>query len=116
MATHSQTGPHFRIIEAFTGIEVIKLEYSLRLKIKSNVWLLADTCPQAANHCALYSRSYSLAFWSNVNNKDTELDATNKMYHIKSATQTVIIITVEINPEKIVSISGNNGKLVIETK
>ena len=35
---------------------VIKLEYSLRLKIKRNDWLLADTdtCPQAANHCALF--------------------------------------------------------------
>ena len=37
-----------------TGIEVIKLEYSLKLKIKQNDWLLADTCPQAANHCALF--------------------------------------------------------------
>ena len=31
------------------GLEVIKLEYSLKLKIKSNDWLLADTRPQAAN-------------------------------------------------------------------
>ena len=36
------------------GLEVIKLEYSLRLKIKRNDWLLAYTCPQAANHCALF--------------------------------------------------------------
>ena len=27
---------------------------NLRLKIKLNDWLLADTCPQAANHCALF--------------------------------------------------------------
>ena len=33
---------------------VIKLEFILRLKIKRNDWLLADTCPQAANHCALF--------------------------------------------------------------
>ena len=33
--------------------QVFKLEYSLRLKIKINDWLLADTCPQAANHSAL---------------------------------------------------------------
>ena len=26
------------------GLEVIKLEYSLRLKVKCNDWLLADTC------------------------------------------------------------------------
>ena len=28
-----------------SGLEVIKLEYRLRLKIKPNDWLLADTCP-----------------------------------------------------------------------
>ena len=31
-----------------------KLEFILRLKIKHNDWLFADTCPQAANHCALF--------------------------------------------------------------
>ena len=36
------------------GLEVIKLEFILRLKIKRNDWLLADTYPQAANHCALF--------------------------------------------------------------
>ena len=36
------------------GLKVIKLEYSLRLKIKRNDWLLADTCLQAANHCASF--------------------------------------------------------------
>ena len=36
------------------GPEVIKLEYSLKLKIKRNDWLIADTCPQAANHYALF--------------------------------------------------------------
>ena len=36
------------------GLEVIKLEYSLKLKIKRNDWLLANTCPQAANHCVLF--------------------------------------------------------------
>ena len=37
-----------------SGLEVIKLEYSLKLKVKPNDWLLADTSPQAANHCALF--------------------------------------------------------------
>ena len=32
------------------GLKVIKLQYSLKLKIQCNDWLLADTCPQAANH------------------------------------------------------------------
>ena len=36
------------------GLKIIQLEYSLKLKIKRNDWLLADTCPQAANHCALF--------------------------------------------------------------
>ena len=36
------------------GLEVIKLEVSLRLKKNRNDWLLADTCPQAANHCTLF--------------------------------------------------------------
>ena len=31
-----------------------KLEFILKLKIKHNDWLLADTCPQAAIHCALF--------------------------------------------------------------
>ena len=34
------------------GLKVINFEYSFRLKIKRNDWLLVDTCPQAANHCA----------------------------------------------------------------
>ena len=37
-----------------SGLEVIKLEFILRHKIKRNDWLLADTCPQAANHCTLF--------------------------------------------------------------
>ena len=37
-----------------SGLEVIKLEFILRLKIKRNDWLLVDTCLQAANHCALF--------------------------------------------------------------
>ena len=36
------------------GLDVTKLEYSLRLKIERNNRLLVDTCPQAANLCALF--------------------------------------------------------------
>ena len=54
----TQVLPYIRILVnryiTRPGLEVIKLEYSLRLKIKRNDWLLADTCPQAANHCALF--------------------------------------------------------------
>ena len=52
------------------GLEVIKLEFILRLKIKLNDWLLADTCPQAANHCAFCFESenvlkfYNLKAWA----------------------------------------------------
>ena len=40
--------------EVATGFEFLKLQYSLKLKIKRNDWLLADTCQQAANQCALF--------------------------------------------------------------
>ena len=36
------------------GLEVIKLEFILKLIIKHNDWLLADMCPQATNHCTLF--------------------------------------------------------------
>ena len=39
--------------EVSPGLEVIKIEFILKLKIKCNGWLLVDTCPQAANHCTL---------------------------------------------------------------
>ena len=44
----------YEVSDKETGLEVIKLEFILRLKIKHNDWLLADTCPQSANHCALF--------------------------------------------------------------
>ena len=52
---------HFRqifIIEAKTmnpGLEVIKLEYSLKLKIKRNDWLLADTYFEFENELKFYN-------------------------------------------------------------
>ena len=46
------------------GLEVIKLEYILRLKIKCNDWLLADTCPQAANHCVYFELENELKFYN----------------------------------------------------
>ena len=42
------------VVSLSPGLKFIKLEYSLKLKIKRNDWLLADMCPQAANHCALF--------------------------------------------------------------
>ena len=49
------------------GLEVIKLEYSLKLKIKGNDWLLVDTCPQAANHCALFGHINHCALFGHIN-------------------------------------------------
>ena len=51
-----QSGRSFRYGNYYQSpsLEVIKLEYSLRLKIIRINLLLADTCPQAANHCALF--------------------------------------------------------------
>ena len=37
-----------------SGLEDIQLEFILKLKIKHSDWLIADTCPQAANHSALF--------------------------------------------------------------
>ena len=74
--------PDLKHVRNWPGLEVIKLEFILRLKIKRNDWLLADKCPQAANHCHQGSknplvRSYlrvpqaagQVQFWiiSNVN-------------------------------------------------
>ena len=41
-------------VQNFTGPEVVKLEFILKLKIKRNDWPLADTCPEVAHHCALF--------------------------------------------------------------
>ena len=46
------------------GLEVIELEFILRLKIKHNDWLLVDTCPQAANHYALFESETVLKFYN----------------------------------------------------
>ena len=35
-----------------TKLRAYKLKFILKLKIKRNDWLLADMCPQAANHCS----------------------------------------------------------------
>ena len=51
-------------IDVSTDLEVIKLEYNLKLKIKRNDWLLADTCPQAANPCALFEFETELKFYN----------------------------------------------------
>ena len=46
------------------GLEVIKLEYILRLKIKHNDWLLADTCPQSANHSPFFESENVLKLYN----------------------------------------------------
>ena len=50
----SLNSPPYCPSHVVAGLEVIKLEFILRLKIKRYDWLLADTCPQSANHCALF--------------------------------------------------------------
>ena len=50
------------LIGSTPGPKVIKLESILKLKIKPNDWLIAGTCPQSANRCALYAISQSLRF------------------------------------------------------
>ena len=47
-----------------SGLEVIQLEYSLRLKINRNDWLLADTCPLAANLALSFESDNELKFYN----------------------------------------------------
>ena len=47
-----------------TGLEVIKLEFILRLKIKCNEWLLGDTCPQAAIFALYFESETVLKFYN----------------------------------------------------
>ena len=53
MGIFEQTG-HSEAQGRQAWLEVIKLEFILRLKIKLNDWLLVGTCSQAANHSALF--------------------------------------------------------------
>ena len=46
------------------GLKVIKLENSLKFKIKYNDWLLADKCPQAANHALCFKFEIELKFYN----------------------------------------------------
>ena len=48
------------MIVAFPGLEDIKLEFNLKLKIKHNDWLVADTCFEFKNEL----KFYSLEAWS----------------------------------------------------
>ena len=54
MSTHVRSSMFYNSHDKLCT-EVIKLEYSLKLKIKHNDRLLADTCLQAANHCAFFN-------------------------------------------------------------
>ena len=45
---------------------VIKLEFILKLKIKRNGWLLADTCPQAAKYCTFFFESETVLKFYNL--------------------------------------------------
>ena len=47
------------LLQLISGLDVIKLEYSLKLKIKHS------DCPQAANHCLILSLKvfYNLQAW-----------------------------------------------------
>ena len=53
-----------REVNMSPGLEVIDLEFILNLRIKSNDWLLADTCPQAANRYAYFEFETVLQFYN----------------------------------------------------
>ena len=46
------------------GLKVIKLEFILRLKIKHNYWLLADTCPQPPIIAVYFESKTVLKFYN----------------------------------------------------
>ena len=70
-----------------SGLEVIKLELILKLKIKRNDWLLADTCLQAANLCRLYFefetvlKFYNLNAWTLKASYTTSHNSSIKVVH-----------------------------------
>ena len=51
-------------VEVRSGLEVIKLEYSLRLKIMRNGWLLVDTCSQVAIIALYFESENELKFYN----------------------------------------------------
>ena len=55
---------YFEIIYRYNSLEVIKLEFILKLKIKRNDWLLVDTCPQATNRYAFFEFETVLKFYN----------------------------------------------------
>ena len=48
------------------GLEDIKLEFVFKLKIKLNDWLIADTCPQSANHELYFEFENELKFYTGM--------------------------------------------------
>ena len=54
MQPHSFGGDALWFGEVFLTIGELAQRLYLKLKIKRNDWLLADVCPQATNHCALF--------------------------------------------------------------
>ena len=68
-----------------SGLEVIKLEYSLKLKIKHNDWLLVAPCLQAANHCALFlSLKMNSSFITSRPGKSAQTRKSLSCSHMKS--------------------------------
>ena len=59
---HTKSFVCFRLPDP--GFQNIKLEYSLKLKIKCNDRLPVDMCPQAANHWALFEFENERKFYN----------------------------------------------------
>ena len=60
MLPESKVGLFYLYATALSEIQICsrprgnKIEYSLKIKIKCNDWLLANTCPQASNKCTSF--------------------------------------------------------------
>ena len=52
------------LVRSLTGLEIIKLEFILKLKIKRNDWLLADTRPQQPINALYFEFETVLKFYN----------------------------------------------------
>ena len=58
-----------------TGFEVIQLEFVLKLTIKRNDWLLADTCARKQPIIALYFEFETVVKFYNLETRTWQCDA-----------------------------------------
>ena len=97
------------VVSILSGPDNIKLEFILRLKIKRNDWRLADTCPQAANHCALLGvrdctqvlYSQGLDSWHNSNITSPKARPSSRLLHEMSVIPILFRLLAQFKPNNV---------------